>query len=166
MLKSQKGQSLIEVIVALGLLAVIFTGSWQVIHNSYISINQEFVALEAHYLIVEGMEGIRSMRDEDWHVLDEDGTYHFEYNEIDPENKYLELVSDEEDINGFRRRIEISSVGRNSDTGKITDTSDPLYVLDPDTKLVDVIVEWEYLGETMIDKESIYFTKYIEMLYG
>jgi len=166
MLRNQRGQSLIEVIIALGLLAIIFTGSWQVIHSSYMSINQEFVGLEAHYLVIEGMEGIRSMRDEDWHVLDEDGTYHFEYNETDLENKYLELITGEENVNGFRRRIEVSSVGRNSETGKITDTDDPLYILDSDTKLVDVIVEWEYLGETRTDRESVYFTKYTEMLYG
>jgi len=166
MFKCQKGQTLIEVIIAMGVLAIIFTGSWQVIHNSYMSIRRETVGIEAHYLVVEGMEGIKSMRDEDWNVLDNDGTYHFEYNDIDPENKYLELISGEESINGFTRRIEISSVGRNSDTGKITDTSDPLYVLDPDTKLVDVIVEWQINNITYTDSESIYLTKVTEMLYG
>jgi len=162
---NQGAQSLIEVIIALSLIAIVFTGSWQIIHDSYMSINEEMIGLKANYLVIEGLEGIRSIRDEDWNSI-VDGTWHFTYNETNPSDKYIELVAGDEVVLNYTRRIVISSVGRNSDTGKITDPTDPLYVIDPDTKLVDVIVEWQYLGKTRTDIESIYLTKKTEMIYG
>lgn len=157
--KRESAQSLIEVVVAIGLMSVVFTGSWQVMHDSFMSVNQEITALKAHYLVEEGLEGIRSMRDEDWNIIS-DGTWHFIYDDFtDPETAVLVLETGEEVIdNVFRRRIEISSVRRNGDTGKITE--DVIWDLDPNTKLIDVIVEWDYKGATRTDRESIYLTNW------
>lgn len=157
-IKDDVGQSLIEIVVALGLLAIVFTGSWQVLHDSFMSISQEITSLKAHYLIVEGLEGIRSMRDENWNVL-VDGTKHFEYDESDPLNKVLILSDGEETVLGFyRRRLEISSVSRDPDTGKII-PYDPLFI-DNDTKQVEVIVQWDYKGIERTDMERIYLTNW------
>lgn len=156
--KNQTAQSLVEVVVAIGLLAIVFAGSWQVLHDSYMSISQEETSLRVHYLVVEGLEGIRSMRDEDWNIIT-DGTWHFRYDDSDPENAFLVLDPGEEVLwNTFSRRIEISSVRRNTDTGKITE--DPGWDFDPNTKLVQVIVQWNYYGGTRTDMESIYLTNW------
>ncbi len=160
----EKAQSLVEVVIAIGLISIVFTGSWKVIHNSYMSINEELVGTKAHYLVIEGVEGIRSLRDEDWNKI-VDGTWHFEFDESDPESKVLNMIEGEELIEDvYSRRIEISSVRRDPSTGKISE--DTNYEIDPETKLVEIIVQWEYVGETKTDIERIYLTKVVEMLYG
>jgi hypothetical protein len=156
--KSQTAQSLIEVVVAIGLMSIVFTGSWQIMHDSFMSVSQELTAVKAHYLVEEGLEGIRSMRDEDWNIL-VDGTWHFHYDDSDPENAVLVLEAGEEVIdNTFSRRIEVSSVRRNGDTGKITE--DPAWDFDLNTKLVEVIVQWDYTGSVRTDRGSIYLTNW------
>jgi len=156
--KKENAQSLVEMVIAIGLLSIVFAGSWQILHDSFMSINYEGTALKGHYLVVEGLEGIRSIRDEDWNAV-ADGTWHFRYDDTDPENSVLVLEAGEESIwNTFTRRIEISSVRRNTDTGKITE--DPVWDFDENTKLVQIIVEWNYKGETRTDMESIYLTNW------
>lgn len=162
--KQESAQSLVEVVIAIGLLAIVFTGSWQILHGSYMSISEEAVGLKAHYLVVEGVEGIRSIRDEDWNKII-DGTWHFEYDETDPESKFLDLLVGEESVwDIYSRRIEISSVRRDPSTGKITENE--IYDIDPDTKLVEIVVQWQFMGSTRTDIERIYLTKVVEMLYG
>lgn len=161
--KSEIGQSLVEVIVSMAILSVVFASSWQILHSSYMSLEQELIGLKAHYLVIGGLEGIKSVRDEDWNAII-DGTWHFTYDETDPDNKFLLLVVGEETIfNAYHRRIEISSV-RRDDNGKITE--DISYEIDEDTKLVEVVVHWDFLGETHTDIERIYLTKVVEALYG
>lgn len=157
-LKNKGGQSLVEVVIALGVLAIVFTGSLQVLYDSYFSITQEQVALKAHYLVVEGLEGMQSIRDEDWNVL-VDGTWHFYFDTTDPLNQVLMLETGSELIeNIYTRRIEVSSVRRNTDTGKIT--SDESYPFDANTKLIEVYVEWDYKGNTQSDFERMYVTNW------
>ncbi|MBN2015362.1 prepilin-type N-terminal cleavage/methylation domain-containing protein [Candidatus Dojkabacteria bacterium] len=155
--KKQEGQSLVEIVVAIGILAIVFSGSWQVLHDSFMSVQREMIELKAHYLVVGGLEAMRSIRDEDWNALT-DGTWHYEYDVSGPENMVVILEGGEEVWDIYRRRIEISSVRRDTTTGKITE--DPAYDFDPNTKRVDVVVEWDWSGSTRTDLESIYFTNW------
>lgn len=152
--KKESAQSLVEVVIAISLVSIVFTGSWQILHDSFMSIHQELTATKAHYLVVEGLEGVRSIRDEDWNVIT-DGTWHFSY---DAENGIVNLEAGAEDVGAFSRRMEVSSVRRNTDTGKITE--DPTWDFDPDTKLVEVIVQWYYKESLRTDMESIYLTNW------
>lgn len=153
--KKEAAQGLIEVIIAISLLSIVFTGSWQIMHDSFTSIHQEMVTLEAHYLVIEGLEGIRSIRDEDWNSII-DGTWHFRF---DSGSGVLLLEPGEETVsNIFTRRIEISSVRRNTITGKITE--DPTWDYDPNTKLVEVVVQWDYRGSARTDNERVYLTNW------
>lgn len=157
-LKAQSGQSLVEVVVAIGLFAIVFSSSWQILHDSFMSISEEMVSMKAHYLVVEGVEAIRSMREEDWNTI-VDGTWHFRFDETDPVNKVLVLEADAETVDDvYQRRIEISSVRRDTDTGKITE--DDSYDFDPNTKLVEIFVEWQFKGQPRSDMERIYLTNW------
>jgi hypothetical protein len=156
--KNQKGQSLVEVVIAIALIAIVFSGSWQILHDSFFSISQEAVAVKAHYLVVEGLEGIRSIRGENWTAV-ADGTWHFRYDESDPNNKVVRIETGEETVfDQFTRRIEISSVRRDTTTGKITE--DISYEIDENTKQVQVVVQWKYKGVTRTDMETIYLTNW------
>lgn len=159
-IKKQKnfGQTLAEIIIAIGLLAIVFTGGLQIINNSFISINNQTTELKSHYLIVEGLEGIRSIRDEDWNSLI-DGTWYFEINPANPQGPTMELKSGEQKIwNIFTRKIIISSVRRDTSTGKIT--QDQLQPIDVNTKQIDVTVTWNYKGQQIQRSETIYLTNW------
>lgn len=160
--KNCRGQSLIEITIVIGVLSIVFAGSFGILHNSYMSINDDLIGMKAHYLVIEGLETARSVRDEDWNSI-VDGTWHFEYNDTDPENVILELVSGSETILGaYTRKVEISSVRR--DDGNMI-TEDSAYDVDPDTKLVEVIVEWDFRGKDKIDSQKIYLVRQVESLY-
>jgi hypothetical protein len=156
-IKEKAGQSLVEVVIAIGLLSIVFTGSWQILHDSFMSVQQEMIGLRAHYLVVGGLEGIRSIRDEDWNAI-ADGTWHFIYDESEPENRIVVLEEEEEVWGIYRRRIEISSVRRDTDSGKIT--TEEIWDFDLNTKLVEVYVQWNYGGSIRTDMESIYLTNW------
>ncbi|MDD3647140.1 MAG: prepilin-type N-terminal cleavage/methylation domain-containing protein [Candidatus Dojkabacteria bacterium] len=155
---NSKGQSLIEIVIAIGLIAIVFSSSWGILHNSYMSIALEMNALKAHYYVIGELEAIRSVRDEDWNSII-DGTWHLEYDDSVPGAEQLILIGGEETLSdGYRRRIEISSVRRNTDTGKITE--DVGYDYDQNTKLVEVLVQWDYKGSVLTDTEKIYLTNW------
>lgn len=157
-MKNQRGQSLIEIVVALALVAIVFVGSWRVISNSFDSIINETAGVKANFLVIEGLEGMRSIRDEDWNSLT-DGTWHFEFDESDPENKELILVEGSEEVLGrYTRSIQVRSV-RRDDQEKIT--TDDTYEIDTNTKLITVNVEWYESGKYRSDSESIYLTNWV-----
>ena len=155
-LRKQKGQSVTEIVVAMTLFAIVFTGGWQIIHNSYQQIIDNMNSLRAHYYIVEGLEVVRAMRNEDWNIVniaDESVPYHFEL--IDG---LLVLNSGSEDLEGgFERSISISSVRRDS-SFEISD--DPADTIDPDTKKISVEVIWRFRGIERVDETSIYLTNW------
>lgn len=157
LIKQQTAQSLVEIVVAIGLLSIVFAGSFQILHDSFFGISQELIATKAHYLVIEGVEGIRSIRDEDWNTIS-DGTWYFRYDETDPYNKIVVLEAGEESVwNVYTRKIEISSVRRDSNF-KISES--PSDEIDPNTKLVEVFVSWTYRGVDRTDSESIYLTNW------
>ena len=157
-IRNQKGQTLVEIVIAIALIAIVFSGSWQILHDSFFSISQEATAVKAHYLVVEGLEGIRSIRDENWSAL-ADGTWYFRYDTSDPNNKVVRIETGEETVfDQFTRRIEISSVRRDPTTGKITE--DIVYEIDENTKQAQIIVQWTYKGVIRTDMETIYLTNW------
>ena len=155
--QNQAGQSLTEIIVAIGLIAIVFSGSFAVINNAYKSIFYQEKSLRAHYLVTEGIETAIAVRDEDWNLLTV-GIWHFEYDESDPDNKFITVVSGSETIRGFTRSVEIKPVRRDPDTGKITENA--LIDYDDDTVEIEVVVTWNFKGKVIEDKENIYLTNW------
>lgn len=154
---NQSGQSLTEIVVAIGLIAIVFAGSFAVINNAYESIFYQEKSLRAHYLVTEAIETSISVRDEDWNLLTV-GTWHFEFDESDPDNKFITVVSGSETIDNFTRSVEIKPVRRDPDTGKVTENT--LIDYDDDTIEVEVVVSWEFKGEVIEDSENIYLTNW------
>ncbi len=151
------GQSLVELVISLSIIAIVFAFSWQIVNLSYESIMRETTGVQAHYLVIEGLEVIRSMRDENWNALI-DGVWHFEYSESDPENKVLVLIEGSEKVfDKFTRSIKIYSV-RRDENGEITDEES--YPVDQNTKLIEVNVEWYDFGKVRVDSEKIYLTNW------
>ena len=154
----EKGQSITELVIALALISVVFTSSLAILSNSFSNIGLEFYSQKANYLVIGGLEGMRSMRNEDWSSLS-DGTWHFYYDYTDPENAVVNLVSGSELIDGkYTRSIIISSVRR--DEVDMSISEDLLDPIDPDSKMVEVIVEWNFKGREYSDSEQILLTNW------
>lgn len=64
--KSQKGFTLIEVLVAIAILIVGVIGTYQVIQNITFSSKINSSKLVATYLVQEGIEMVRNKRDSNW----------------------------------------------------------------------------------------------------
>ncbi len=72
---NQKGQSLIELIVALGILVIIVSGITFLILNTYTLNREADERTRAVFIAEEGLEAVRSIRDNDWGDLPSDGDY-------------------------------------------------------------------------------------------
>ncbi|OHA70375.1 MAG: hypothetical protein A3F15_02440 [Candidatus Wildermuthbacteria bacterium RIFCSPHIGHO2_12_FULL_40_12] len=115
---SEKGQSLMELIIAVGIFTVVVSGLAFFILNSYVSGRLSYEVTKAGFLAQEGMEAVRSIRDNDWTEL-EDGDHAL----IVSDGKwFFDPVATEEDIGGQltegKRVITIESV--EDDSKKIT----------------------------------------------
>lgn len=74
MIKNQSGQSLIELIIAIGIIVLVISSVAFLVIDSYVSGRLSKEITQANFLAEEGMEAIRSIRDNSWDDLSP-GTY-------------------------------------------------------------------------------------------
>lgn len=132
----QKGISIIEVIVALGILAVILVGIFQLVSYSLNTVRNNEHQSQATSLASEAMEASRFVRDDDWDTfaaLDTQLDFH------PVEGTGWTLQSGCENIGIFQRCIDINQVYRDNVTGDPVDSGG---ILDPDSREVIVEITW------------------------
>lgn len=66
---ANKGQSLIEILVALAIFILVISTVFSIVASSFLSIRQAQERLQAVFLAQEGLEAVRSIRDNDWASL-------------------------------------------------------------------------------------------------
>lgn len=133
---NQRGISIVEVIVALGILAVIFMGIFQLVSYSHIIIRKNEHQSQAISLASEAMEAVRFVRDDDWDTfaaLDTQLDFH------PVAGTGWTLQSDCENIDKFQRCIDINQVYRDDVTGDPVDSGG---TLDSDSREVIVELTW------------------------
>lgn len=104
--KKLAGQSLIEVILAVALIAIFASSLSVYLNNQLAYMTRGQNALEAIYLAQEGLEAARSIRDEGWEYL-ATGTHGLVYTGI------WEFSGNEEKIGRFFRKIIVDSINEN-----------------------------------------------------
>lgn len=152
----QKGFSLVELLVAMGLfgmmLPVIFTGFIATRDGRPQLQNQT----KAMTLMQETLEAVRVVRERGWIDFAVDGVYHPKLN--DTQSTWV-LGVGPETLGDFTRSLTISSVQRN-DLGEIvTSGGEP----DPSTKRVTLSVNWTKPHPGQLES-SIYFMRYLDNL--
>jgi Tfp pilus assembly protein PilV len=100
------GQSLIEVILAVALLAIFASSLSVYLNNQLAYMTRGQSALEAIYLAQEGLEASRSIRDTGWESL-ATGTHGLLYNGV------WSFFDTEEIIGNFTRRILVADISEN-----------------------------------------------------
>lgn len=148
-----KGQSLVELLMAIGILSVILPALTFGILASRDGKAQQAQRLQAVALLKETEEAVRVVRENGWISFAVNGTYHPEISG----NTWV-LASGSATVNGFSRAVTISDVYRNT-SGAIVATGGA--VLDPSTKKVDISIGWTLPYPTTLDS-TVYLTRYLE----
>ena len=133
---TQKGFSMIELLVAIGIITVTLTSLLGVINFSLRLMILTKETTLATVMVQEGFEAVRSIRDNDWTKLI-DGNHG-----LTSVAGEWDFLGTENVISGFTRKILIESVSRNPATDDIEETYNSSNN-DPDTKKIIAIVSWK-----------------------
>lgn len=137
-IKSQKGQSLLEVIVAMAIFSLIAVVMVSMVTGSFLGLTQGGQQTEAQALAQEGIEAVRSLKDSDWDLI----TGYTETGiEISGSNWVIKGEGTNDIIGDFIRTIYFNDVYRNDNYEIVA--SDVLgSLLDVRTKEVKSEVVW------------------------
>lgn len=138
-MKNTKGFGLIEILIVVGIMGIAFVALVAFLINSSGIIFRVTRNTEAVALVEEGIEGVRSLRDEGWAAniitLTEGATYY----PVISTNKWTLTTTDPGTVNNlYTRTVVIEGVNR--------DVNDDIAVAgtdDPNTKEVTVTVTWK-----------------------
>lgn len=152
----ERGQLLIEFLVALGVMAILLTSGLEVLGPSLKVIERGRESAQVSSLIRENFEIVRSLRNEDWNVLSVNYTYH--YIDTDEEEGGLSLENDAIYFGKYLVGIIIEDVYRD-ESGNILETG-TIDQIDVRTKKVSVSVDWNSYGIEKNETQSIYLTNW------
>lgn len=132
-IQKQIGQSLIEILVAIGLAAILIPALFLGLLASREGRAQRDQRLDASFLVKEATEAVRSVKKRNWNSFALNGIYH-------PEilGSFWVLGPGQENINGFTRQVIISNILRDNN-GNIVQGGGSI---DPSTKKIEISVTW------------------------
>lgn len=146
----KKGQSLVELLIAIGLTAVLIPALLTGLISSRGGKPQQNQRVDAVNLLKETEEAIKNVRDAGWANITTNGTY---YPQISGNS--WSLVSGIQSLNGFSRSIVISDVYRDPN-GSITTSGG---TLDPSTKKAELTISWSTPFASSA-RSTIYLTRH------
>ncbi|MCL5797219.1 MAG: hypothetical protein M1366_00270 [Patescibacteria group bacterium] len=149
--KSLKGQSLIELIIAIALTSAFLPALLTGFIASRNGKAQQEQREEATNLLQETQEAIRVIREGSWSAITTNGTYH----PIVSQNTWT-LSAGSDVIDGITRQITISDVLRDTNGNIVTSGG----TVDPSTKRIDIVVSWNTPIAASITSTQ-YLTRYL-----
>lgn len=152
---SGTGFGLIEVVVGVSIIAVFLFVVAEVGRFSFRLVDSSGARLQAAFLLEEGIETVRGLRDAGWDVNIEPLLLDTDYWLRFSSEVWLTTSSPQDLIDSrFDRRVKVFAVGRNSND----DIVDSGGTTDLDTKKVTVSVSWSDRGATTTSTVSTYIT--------
>ncbi|GEM_PF-2795611 len=160
----EAGWLLVEVLIGVAIFSVVAAFLLASFY-SYLEYGTAGVdRLQASYLLQEGVEQSRLVRDRDWELVPEgDEGQQFRLKEQDGKWDIQELDGEEEVIEKgaaeFVRTVWVEDVCRHNESKEIVSCSEPLEpneFLDQDTRLLTVEVEWDGLWGGSEQQASFY----------
>jgi len=148
---TQLGQSLVELLVAMGLSAILLPAILTGIMAARGGRAQDVQRIEAVQILKEAQEAVRSIYVRDWTEIENNGTY---YPSISTDRWILNPGSTTSA--GLTTKVDISDVNRDSN-GAIVNTGG---TLDPSTKKIVTTVSWSTPFSSSISSTN-YFTRFI-----
>jgi prepilin-type N-terminal cleavage/methylation domain-containing protein len=153
-LRSASGFSLVELLVAISLFALILPSLYAGFMVSREGKPQQAQRVEAATYLTEMVEAVRVVRERGWEDFAQNGVFHPVIN-----GSTWELVTGSQVINGYTRQLQVSDVYRDS-SGTIVQSGG---ILDPSSKKVDILVSWSTPFPSTIES-TLYITRYLDNL--
>lgn len=150
--KNQKGQMLVEILLAIALTAIMLPALLTGLFSSKQGKAQQGQRVQAVALMKEAEEVVRNVRGQGWAMFSVDGTYH----PLISGNTWA-FASGSESINGLTRTITVSDVYRDAN-GVVVESGG---TLDPSTKKVYIQVTWGQPYSSSVDS-TIFVTRYLQ----
>lgn len=132
-LTKHRGQSLVDILLAVVIFSIGATGFVLVLSESFTTARVASETIQANSLIVEAVEATKSIRDESFHNL-VDGTYG-----LDDTSGLWEFSGSSDVIGKYTREVTISGIERDGN-GDIVESGG---TLDNRTKKITVDITWE-----------------------
>ena len=153
---SERGQMLVELVMAIGLAAIILPALLTGLVASRQGRPQQQQRAQAIALLKQTTTAVRSIRDNDWASFSVNGTFH----PVISSNKWA-FASNAASSSGFTQQVVISDVYRNSASGAIVSTGG---TLDPSTKKANVSVSWSQPQLATLSA-TLYLTRTTNLAY-
>lgn len=150
-----RGQSLVELLFAIAFAGIVLPALLTAFVSSREGKAQQQQRIDAVALMKEGEEAVRVVRERGWIPFAVDGTYH----PVASASSWT-LSPGVETVNGYIRRVDISSVYRESASGAIVTSGG---VLDVSTKKVVASVSWTTPNPSSASA-TMYVTRYLDNL--
>lgn len=147
----QKGQSLIELLMAIGISTILLPALVTGLYTTNTTKAQVEQRTQAQTLLKETDEAVRSIRESGWAAIANDGTYHPVIN-----GSSWALASGNATINALTQSVVISDVERNSSGNIVTSGG----TVDPSTKQIVTSVSWLLPYPSSI-QNTLYFSRYL-----
>lgn len=136
----QKGSLMIEAIVAISIVTIIILGSMTVAQKSLQISQRSLTHTQANFLLEEGAEAVRIIRDDNWNNISNlalNADFYLVFN-----SGTWSLNSTPNTIDQFTRKVQLASVYRDASTGSISSGGN----LDSGAKLITITVSWHESG--------------------
>ena len=152
---TNRGVSFVEIIVAAAIIMVL-VGTVISVYNLYLSrFDQTTASIKASYLTQEGVEAIKTFRDESWSnniaPLDHNTKYYLTFS---TSSSSWATTTDPFLVDGtYKRWVELEKVYRDSEDDIAASGTN-----DPDTKKVTVHVAWDGISGTTTKETTTYIT--------
>lgn len=146
------GFMMVEVLVAVSIIAACVLAGMAVAQRSILLSYRSVHTAQASFLLEEGAESVRILRDNDWlniSNLEVSTDYYLEFF-----NGTWILNTTPSQIGKFTRKINISDVYRSVSSGDISESGN----LDDGTKLITVTVSWNEGNNTVVKTLQFYIT--------
>jgi len=149
------GQMLVELILAIGIAAVILPALLTGLYASSQSKPQQQQRTQAVALLQQTEAAIRSIKNSSWSTFANDGTYHTLV-----VNNQWNLAANAQTTNGLTQQVVINDVYRNTSDAIVTTGGTP----DPSTKLVTITISWTAPTASSIT-DSFYLSRTTDLTY-
>jgi len=152
-IQNEVGQSLIELLIVIGLLAILLPAITAGLITSREGKPQQERRIHAAQLMKESQEVMRSIREASWSNIETNGTYHPTQN-----GTAWTLTAGPEVIDGLMtRQIEIEDVQRDGNNQIVTSSGS----VDPSTKKITTTLSWNVPIITSTSS-TMYLTRYLD----
>jgi Tfp pilus assembly protein PilV len=148
--KKNLGFMMVEVLVVSSIITASVLGAMAVAQRSITISRQSVHTAQAGFLLEEGAEAVRILRDNAWTNISSLNT-NIDYYLVFSNNTWT-LSTTPNTIDNFTRKIRVSNVNRNASTRDISVTG----TVDAGTKLITVYVSWVEASRTITKSLPFY----------